>query len=193
MASAGRGEFGMEVIPEYGLFPRGMIEVFMRLEAMRRSDTDVRYVMTVSAVELALEGNLDLFNKSAITRKSNASEFGASDPGINGVSLDRTCSPPRLYGMTELPLNAPEDVLRTFEALASRNTAGTTMNDSSSRSHCFVFLNLYAYQNNAVRASRFQFCDMAGSERLSEAHGGETNVHKGTVGMTQGLAVNYSL
>ena len=28
---------------------------------------------------------------------------------------------------------SPDDVLRTFRALASRNTAGTTMNDSSSR------------------------------------------------------------
>ena len=92
-----------------------------------------------------------------------------------------------------MALNTPDDVFRTFRALASRNTASTTMNHSSSRSHCFVFLNLYAYKDGRVRCSRFNFCDMAGSERLKEAHGGKTNVREGTIGMYQGMAVNWSL
>merc|ERR1711998_284170 len=130
-----------------------------------------------------------MFVKSArSTKKGSAySEFGSSDPGAHGVSLDRTCSPPRLYGMTELPLNTPEDVLRTFQALASRNTAGTTMNDSSSRSHCFVFLNLYTHEDGQVRRNRFQFVDMAGSERLSEAHGGQTNFRAASTCMWEGV------
>ena len=93
----------METISQYGLFPRGMIELFTRLQTLQGTATDVRYVMTVSAVELALEGNLDMFIKSQSLSNCTVSQFGASDPGVNGVSLDRTCSPPRLYGMTEVP------------------------------------------------------------------------------------------
>lgn len=53
-----------------------------------------------------------------------------------GVALDKAADPPRLYGMTELPLDAPSDIRRLFAALATRNTASTLTNDSSSRSHC---------------------------------------------------------
>merc|ERR1719476_1050104 len=115
------------------------------------------------------------------------------DSEMAGVSIDRTEFPARLYGMTERPLKGPADVLQTFDAWASRNTSGTTMNDSSSRSHCFVFLNLYAHQNGKVRISRFQFADLAGSERLAEAHGGQTNLRAGSASMWQGMATNFSL
>merc|ERR1712194_76540 len=70
---------------------------------------------------------------------------------------------------------------------------GTTMNDSSSRSHCFVFLNLHAHANGQVRTSRFQFADLAGSERLAEAHHGETNVRLRNSAVWQGAMTNFSL
>jgi len=197
MARASKGEFGMKVIPEYGLFPRGMIELYNKLQALREGpESNSSYVMTVSAVELALEGNLDMFVKSKKDKGEKLAIGGLfGDGGAMGVSIDRSCSPARLYGMTELLLNSPEDVLRTFRALASRNTAGTTMNDSSSRSHCFVFLNLYQYGAGSVRTSMFQFVDLAGSERIKDAHGGNTNVHgmEATKGMYQGLMTNFSL
>lgn len=191
MSRAGDGEFGIEVIPEYGLFPRGMIQLYNRLQEYRASGSGIDYVMTVSAVELALEGNMDMFSKSA--KPGDRSACWWRDKEANGVSLDRTCFPARLYGMQEFPLSEPVDVLRTFQALASRNTAGTTMNDSSSRSHCFVFLNLYAYKEGHVHISRFQFVDLAGSERLAEAHGGQTDARTGGTAMWQGLMTNFSL
>jgi hypothetical protein len=60
------------------------------------------------------------------------------DPARNksGPQLDKFSAPPRMFGMVELPIEAPADLLRLFAAIASRNTAGTLMNDSSSRSHC---------------------------------------------------------
>ena len=84
--------------------------------------------MTVSAVELALEGNLDMFVKSKKdkVRFSNGDSFELlithtfvyllqgeklaiaglfGDGGAMGVCIDRTCSPARMYGMTELQLN----------------------------------------------------------------------------------------
>ena len=92
-----------------------------------------------------------------------------------GVALDKNSRPPRLFGMTELPLDSVSDVRALYAALATRNTAGTLMNDSSSRSHCFAFLTLRAYdaKDDAIRTSRFQFVDLAGSERLRDAHGND--------------------
>merc|ERR1719167_1876766 len=73
------------------------------------------------------------------------------------------------------------------------------MNDSSSRSHCIVSLTLWKYQrdNEQVSTSRFQFCDLAGSERLENAHadGHQFKKDDGTVNMDtmQGLSTNWSL
>ena len=61
---------------------------------------------------------------------------------------------------------------QVFSAIASRNTAPTLLNDSSSRSHCIVTLILWKYEHSSkgVALSQFQFCDLAGSERLENAH-----------------------
>ena len=44
-----------------------------------------------------------------------------------------------------------------FKALSVRNTAGTNMNDSSSRSHCFAWLSLHEHdkENDMIRKMRF--------------------------------------
>ena len=52
MARAAKGKFGIDVIPEYGLFPRGLIELYHSLQALRAAGGETEYVMTVSAVEL---------------------------------------------------------------------------------------------------------------------------------------------
>ena len=81
--------------------------------------------------------------------------------------------PPTMYGMEEVLLENEEDILRTFAAISTRNTAGTGMNDSSSRTHCFATLKLFRRigdgSGKQVQISRFQFVDLAGSERLKEA------------------------
>ena len=90
--------------------------------------------------------------------------------------------------MLEHELQSREDLKFVYDTISTRNTAGTLMNDSSSRSHCFAFLTLRLYDRtkDTVRTSRFQFCDLAGTERMKEAHGiqswlqdetGEGNLH----------------
>ena len=76
-------------------------------------------------------------------------------------------------------------MLTVFGALATRNTVGTLMNDSSSRSNCFAWLNLYIYNKKTekVRKIRFQFCDLAGSERMVNAHGKMSWKENGIEGM----------
>jgi hypothetical protein len=93
----------------------------------------------------------------------------------SGVAIDKATKPPRLYGMHTVTLKQPSDLLRLFAAIATRNTAKTAMNESSSRSHCFAFLTLQVHDpsDDTVRTSRFQFVDLAGNERLKDAHGNE--------------------
>ena len=202
MAKAASGTFGTDVCPDYGLCPRGLLDIVARVAALRRAAAGAtRYELTVSAVELTLtDGNVDMFTKRG-AEKQKKEKRSLVDmvmfSGASGVSLDRTTKPPVLFGQQEVPVNAPEDLLALFGALACRNTAATGMNDSSSRSHCFVFLNLYAHDVAArtVRHSRFQFVDMAGSERLKDAHGNRNTSSGwgGDVEASKGMMTNFTL
>lgn len=192
MARAASGKLGLFISPEYGLCPRGIMDIFRRVEQMRLNRVDMRYVLAASAVELTfMEGNVDMLLKSK--RDKVTGSFGCSS--VSGVVLDRAAVPPRLYGMTELPLHHPEDLLVIYEAISARNTAGTGLNDSSSRSHCFVWLTLYAHEcsSGSTRISRFQFVDLAGSERLKDAHGGQADWRSGNRGTMEGMLTNFNL
>ena len=194
MGRAAAGEYGDSLCPGYGLFPRGLLAVFEACEEQRRAGATV--VLTGSAVELSVMGNQDMLMRLEDVeemRRMGASGGSKWSGGQLGVSLDKNADPPRLYGMTEMPLDTLQDVRRLYAALATRNTAGTLMNDSSSRSHCFAFLTLRVRDASAdaVRTSRFQFVDLAGSERLKEAHGDVAWKEGGEA--LNGLITNYSL
>lgn len=182
----------------YGLFPRGLLAAFEAVDERKRAGESL--VLSGSAVELSYNGNQDMLMRiedverlRAESAKLNGSKW---DGGALGVSLDKNSSPPRLYGMTELPLDTVDDVKALYAALATRNTAGTMMNDTSSRSHCFAILTLRAHdkKSDTIRTSRFQFVDLAGSERLKEAHGEKEafNFKAGGEALN-GLITNYSL
>eukprot|EP00941_MAST-03F_sp_MAST-3F-sp1_P005038 g5038.t1 len=96
--------------------------------------------------------------------------------------------------MREVEINDEKSIFAVFDGLASRCTAGTGMNDSSSRTHCFVWLTLRMFHpvDGTVRESRFQFCDLAGSERIKDAHNSRNYKDAGSEGLT-GLLTNYSL
>lgn len=191
MARAGAGDFGADVIDDYGLFPRGMFAALARLHERRASGDGRRYVLTCAAVELGLTGNNDMFDATKSAAVANSYKIG----GVSGgVAVDRTAKPPRLYGQYEHVVEEEADVLRVFEAIAARNTAATLMNDTSSRSHCFVWLSLHAYdpRTDKVQLSRFQFVDLAGSERMKDAHG-VTNWKEGGMAAFEGVLTNFAL
>lgn len=186
MARAAAGEYGNSCCPDYGLFPRGLLAIFEACQDMRSAGSAV--VLTASAVELSIKGNEDMLVRPSAARKRAT---GISWDGAQlGVALDRATNPPRLYGMSELPLETPEDLRTVYAALATRNTASTNMNDTSSRSHCFAFLTMRVRDtaSDTIRTSRFQFVDLAGSERLDEAHG-DAWAAGGEV--LTGMATNY--
>jgi hypothetical protein len=185
MAEAGAGSFGISICPAYGLCPRGLLDIVDRLQQLK-TESSLKYELTVSAVELAVtEGNLDMFLKE---KRGDLKFFS----GAQGISLDKTTKPPQLYGMSEVSIDNSESLLVLFQAIASRNTKGTGMNDSSSRSHCFVFLSLYALDpaTGLLRKSRFQFVDLAGSERLRDAHFGNIDLQN-NLGQVEGVGTNF--
>jgi hypothetical protein len=191
MARAAAGEYGTTCCPDYGLFPRGLIAIFEAFQDMRSLGGAV--VLTASAVELSIMGNEDMLVRRTAAASARRKRASIQWDGAQlGVAIDRSTNPPRLYGMTELPLETPEDLQAVYAALATRNTASTNMNDSSSRSHCFAFLTLRVRdkESDTIRTSRFQFVDLAGSERLGEAHG---DVWAAGGEVLNGMVTNYSL
>ena len=90
-------------------------------------------------------------------------------------------------------LESEKDIYRLFAGISSRCTTGTGLNQSSSRSHCFVNLHLYHYDpaGDTISTSRFQFVDLAGSERMEDAHGDKD--YRASANAVQGMMVNYSL
>lgn len=142
MAEAGAGKFGDDVNPNYGLFPRGLLDVVNAVAELNRGDK--RAVLTASVVELGMAGNVDLLLSAAEMKARSKNNHGTWVNGAVslGVALDKAPDPPRLYGMTELTLESPSDTMAVFAGLATRNTAATLMNDSSSRSHWYVVLSL---------------------------------------------------
>jgi len=194
MAKAGACELGHSVCADYGIFPRGLWAIYERVKAMNAAGAGTSYFLTSSCVELSLMGNLDMLVKSHDERNAERDKGWDRARQGSGPQLDKFSTPPRMYGMVELPMETPDDLLRIFAAIASRNTAGTLMNDSSSRSHCICWLTLFAHDKatDAVRLSRFQFVDLAGSERVKEASGGSENLWAGGTA-TEGLMTNLSL
>ena len=197
LSRAGAGEYGTEIHPDYGLFPRGVLTIFRKVAELRKLQPGKTFVLTCAAVELGMTGNEDMFDKSGTsTIKVQGTKMEKAQLGgiAGGVALSNVTKPPSMYGMNQLILEEEIDVLKAFTALSVRNTAGTGMNDSSSRSHCFAWLNLYVCNSSTdeVTTTRFQFCDLAGSERMKNAHGGFSWNSASETQLT-GIMTNYSL
>merc|ERR1719285_854974 len=193
MERAAKGEWGLKVHEDYGLFPRSLINVFGQLEKLNKVDTSNSYVITCAAVEISYAGNHDLFKKSGYTQRSFASHIRSR------VQLDKLNKPPRLYGQIEIILEKEADLLHVFRAISVRNTSATMLNDSSSRSHCIIWLTLWKYEKSLkkVYVSRLQFCDLAGSERMKHAHKDGASYMQANreynMDIMQGLCTNWSL
>ena len=188
MERAGRGEFGMSAAEDYGIFPRALLEIFGRMKGEPVGECQ----LTCSVIELdMIQGNKCLFDVG----RARMEQQGFASAESFGVTIDRSKKPPTMYGMEEVLLENEEDILRTFAAISTRNTAGTGMNDSSSRTHCFATLKLFRRigdgSGKQVQISRFQFVDLAGSERLKEASG--TSDYRDSSQAFGGMITNYSL
>ena len=191
MERAGRGDYGTSVNKDYGIFPRALLEIFARYKKLSSQSSDKNYILTAHSIELSmLFGNQDMLNRKGGNPKLGSMMGRATQ---FGVCIDRVSKPARMYGMEELILESDKDLFRFFSGISERCTVGTGLNQYSSRSHCFVVLILYCYDstNDTISTSRFQFVDMAGSEKIKDAHGDSDYRNSGaSIG---GMLVNYSL
>ena len=186
---AGRGEYGTSIHPDYGLFPRSLLAIFERYKQLRVSSSNKTYVLTANALELSMMlGNQDLLN---VKNKSVDPKIGRSTQ--YGVCIDRTAKPARMFGMEELTLESDDNLFTFLLGMSERCTSGTGQNQHSSRSHCFVTLTLYSYDSSdeTLTKSRLQFVDLAGSEKMKNAHGNSD--YRASSASVQGMLVNYSL
>ena len=196
MQRAGNGEYSSNINEDYGLYPRGLINITnMVNELNRNGDDHMKYILTASAIELGIIGMIDMFSSSESSWEDLMRDSRSAE--VHLLKGKHICDMPKVFGQLELRVDGEStaNLYRMFRALATRNTEGTSLNDSSSRSHCFAFLNLYAYDSlsSTVRISKFQFVDLAGSERLKAAHNGDTNYRDSNINVIQGLITNYSL
>ena len=144
-------------------------------------------MLTASAVELGTRGNIDMIAGDEFV------DDGRNFWSNQKIMVSKSAVPPCLIGQSIIILKEDADLLRLFSALAQRNTEATGLNESSSRSHCFCWLTLFVGDGDKVRKSRFQFVDLAGSEKLKDAHNGETNWRNGDANIFCGFVTNYSL
>mmetsp|Transcript_9373 Transcript_9373/g.27508 ORF Transcript_9373/g.27508 Transcript_9373/m.27508 type:complete len:484 (-) Transcript_9373:171-1622(-) len=190
MSRAGAGAYGIDVCEDYGLFPRGVIAIFRRAQQENAAGNGKRYLVSCGAIELSIMGNEDMFHKSDAD--------GAMGFDLNGIQkgivIDDVSVPPGVRGHEEFVVSTERDILRVFAAMAARNTNSTELNDSSSRSHCIAWLHLHRFDaaDGTVAKTKFQFCDLAGSERMKDAHGSEDYRDGGMEGW-QGMVTNFSL
>lgn len=170
---AGAGGLGLAEHEDYGMFPRAAMRLVRRLQDEGAGQP---WVLTATAVELHLAGNLDLLDSKST---------------VHIDQRDKVC---KLYGATEHRIERPEDLMPVFAAANSRTTCATGAHDASSRSHCFVVLTLWRLlPGGGVRMSRFQFADLAGSERLSDSAGGEGSAADQARKMFEGVMTNFTL
>lgn len=79
---------------------------------------------------------------------------------------------PMLQNLKEIDINNTEDGLNVLnEGLKSRTAAQTQLNIDSSRSHSIFTIKIYQNINGEKKLkSKFQICDLAGSERINRAN-----------------------
>ena len=102
-------------------------------------------------------------------------------------------------GYLEMELKEPSDVCKMIKvAMTHRVSAGTKMNEQSSRSHAIANVRLKRYdaQTGELWESKFTFGDLAGSERTAKTgegkwEGGEHS--KMNIKGVQGIMVNLDL
>lgn len=116
--------------------------------------------LSVSVFELYNDNIIDLLNQ-------NLKTFSKTNSTIVTDPIDSKLTPRNL---TKCLVNSFESTYNIiFNALSKRKTCPTFTNNESSRSHCFIFLNLHRIYGNVIETTRLTFVDLAGLERSKSA------------------------
>ncbi|TID31137.1 hypothetical protein CANINC_000289 [Pichia inconspicua] len=110
---------------------------------------------SISMFELYNDNVIDLLNKSPMKQK------GCCD--IITDSVDHKLSPKNISKILVNSYASAHQLI--YEGYRKRKTCPTFANSVSSRSHCFIFLNIHKLHSNSLKTTRFTIVDLAGLER----------------------------
>lgn len=159
-----------------GLIPRTCEDLFQRIHAAQQDTPNVSYHVRASYFEVYNEHVRDLLVPVV--------------PGQAPYYLKIRESPidgPYVKDLTEVPVRNINEILRHMkEGDASRTTASTKMNDTSSRSHAVFTIMLKQIHHDmetdetTERSSRIRLVDLAGSERAKSTEATGVRLREGS-------------
>ncbi|KAI1391532.1 P-loop containing nucleoside triphosphate hydrolase protein [Hypoxylon trugodes] len=159
-----------------GLIPRTCEDLFQRIEAAQEETPNISYHVRASYFEVYNEHVRDLLvpvvpNQAPYYLKIRESPTEG----------------PYVKDLTEVPVRNLNEILRYMQSGdASRTTASTKMNDTSSRSHAVFTIMLKQIHHDmetdetTERSSRIRLVDLAGSERAKSTEATGARLREGS-------------
>ena len=168
-----------------GLIPRMCAEIFERIEKRRAEDKTVHYQVECSFYEIYNEELMDLLAEPLPTNLLPGERAKLQ----KRIRLEGSKDTFKIVGLVSREMKEPGDILALVqEGTARRHVASTKLNDTSSRSHSIIQIQLN--QTDAilknVTTSQLNLVDLAGCESL-----GRTGAQGLT--MKEGMKINLSL
>ena len=157
-----------------GIIPRTCEDLFQRIEAS--TSPHISYTVRVSYFEVYNEHVRDLLAPSS--NASNPYYLKIREHPVEG---------PYIKDLTDLPVKNYHELLRYMRlGDASRTTASTKMNDTSSRSHAVFTIMLkqihhdISTDSTTERLARIRLVDLAGSERAKATEATGARLREGS-------------
>ncbi|KAJ3569784.1 hypothetical protein NPX13_g5961 [Xylaria arbuscula] len=159
-----------------GLIPRTCEDLFQRIEAAQNETPNISYHVRVSYFEVYNEHVRDLL--VPVVPNQPPYYLKIRESPVEG---------PYVKDLTEVPVRNFKEILRYMKAGdASRTTASTKMNDTSSRSHAVFTIMLKQIHHDmetdetTERSSRIRLVDLAGSERAKSTEATGARLREGS-------------
>ncbi|KAI1485546.1 hypothetical protein F5X96DRAFT_674528 [Biscogniauxia mediterranea] len=161
---------------EPGLIPRTCEDLFQRIEEAQNETPNISYHVRASYFEVYNEHVRDLL--VPVTPNQPPFYLKIRESPTEG---------PYVKDLTEVPVRSLHEILRYMKAGdASRTTASTKMNDTSSRSHAVFTIMLKQIHHDmdtdetTERSSRIRLVDLAGSERAKSTEATGARLREGS-------------
>ena len=163
--------------PTYpGLIPRTCEDLFQRIESS--PSPHISYTVRVSYFEVYNEHVRDLLTPSRPSNSDHPYYLKIREHPVEG---------PYIKDLTDLPVKNYPELLRYMRiGDASRTTASTKMNDTSSRSHAVFTIMLkqihhdLSTDSTTERLARIRLVDLAGSERAKSTEATGARLREGS-------------
>lgn len=159
-----------------GLIPRTCEDLFERIDAAQGEDSNIAYNVRVSYFEVYNEHVRDLLVPVVPNKGPNYLKIRESPT-----------EGPYVKDLTDVPVRNINEILRYMTlGDASRTTASTKMNDTSSRSHSVFTIMLKQIHHDmetdetTERSSRIRLVDLAGSERAKATEATGARLREGS-------------